>query len=69
MTPTYSAVLTSPIGEIGYNVQENQLISLEFLKKTPVKSYALTHALFVNQYLTKYFSKLKQFIILVLNLI
>lgn len=61
MTLTQSAILTSPIGKIGVNVQENQLISLEFLKGAQLRSYTLPHAQLVVQEITKYFSEIKQF--------
>jgi len=61
MTPIYSAILTSPIGKIGVNVQENQLISLEFLKEARVKIYTSPQAQLVEQELTHYFSNSKHF--------
>jgi methylated-DNA-[protein]-cysteine S-methyltransferase len=61
MPPSYSAILTSPIGKIGINVEQNQLVSLAYLKNAKVKSYTQPQAQFISQELIKYFSEIKQF--------
>ncbi len=61
MKPTYSVVLATPIRSTGVNVQENQLISNEFLKGVKLESYAFLYTKFVVQELKKYFSKIKHY--------
>lgn len=61
MKTTYSVVLTTPIRSTGVNVQENQLISIEFLKGIKLECYAFLYTKFLVQELKKYFSKIKHF--------
>lgn len=59
MAHSYSAVLASPIGKIGVNVQENQLISLKFLKEAELKHAVVPPVQAIVQQITRYFSDSK----------
>ncbi|MFV2060401.1 MAG: methylated-DNA--[protein]-cysteine S-methyltransferase [Gammaproteobacteria bacterium] len=61
MPPSYSAILASPIGNIGIKVEENQLVSLAYLENAKIRSSTLTHAQLISNELTKYFSEIKAF--------
>ncbi len=61
MPLNHSAILTSPIGRIGVNVEKNQLVSLAFLENAKARCYSHPHTQVISQELTKYFSEIKQF--------